>query len=66
MRDLCYFEMISRKLSVLLILVVLTSLTQAKDECPLECDYSADFSVVKCRKMEKFPVFSFAQKVKTL
>ena len=59
--------MISRKLSVLLILVVLTSLTQAKDdECPLECDCGADFSVVKCRKMEKFPVVSFAQKVKTL
>lgn len=65
-RRLDCFEMILRKLSIVLILIVLFSFAQAKDECPLQCDCSDDFSVVRCRGMEKFPVFGFASKVKTL
>ncbi|RMX47879.1 hypothetical protein pdam_00010636, partial [Pocillopora damicornis] len=37
-----------------------------KNECPLQCDCTDDFSIVVCRRMEKFPVFSFASNVKTL
>lgn len=61
-----YVEMISRKLRFLVILVILSSFAEAKDKCPLQCDCSEDLSVVKCRDMEKFPVFNFAEKVKTL
>ena len=55
-----------KKLRILFILVVLSSFVQAKDECPEKCTCSEDFSVLKCRGMEKFPVFGFASKVKTL
>ena len=58
--------MILRKLSVALALIVLLSFAQAKDECPLQCDCSDDFFVVRCRGMEKFPVFGFSSKVRTL
>ena len=58
--------MILRKLSVVFVLIVLLSSAQAKDECPLQCDCSSDFSVVRCRDMDKFPVFDFSSKVKTL
>ena len=58
--------MISRKLSIVLVLMVLLSFAQAKNACPLQCDCSDDLSVVKCRGMVEFPVFGFASKVKTL
>ena len=58
--------MILRKQSIVLVLTVLLSLAQAKDECPLQCDCSDDLSVVRCRGMDKFPVFNFSSKVKTL
>ena len=58
--------MVLRKLSFALVLVVLLSFAQAKNECPLLCDCSDDFSVVRCRGMDKFPVFGFSSKVKTL
>lgn len=58
--------MILRKLSIALVLMVLLSFAQAKNECPLPCDCSDDLSVVRCRGMDKFPVFGFASKVKTL
>ena len=58
--------MISRKLSIALVLMVLLSSAQAKNECPLKCDCSDDLSVVRCRGMEEFPVLDFASKVKTL
>lgn len=61
-----HFAMMWRELSILLILMIVSSFTQAKDECPLQCDCTEDFSLVKCRDMEKFPVFGFASKVKIL
>ena len=59
--------MMSRKLSIVLILVILSSFAaEAKDACPKKCVCSEDFTEVKCRGMEEFPVFDFASKVETL
>lgn len=60
------FEMISRGQGIVLMIVILCSYVQGKDECPLQCDCTDDFSIVICRRMENFPVFSFASNVKTL
>ncbi|KAK2561373.1 hypothetical protein P5673_015881 [Acropora cervicornis] len=54
------------KFSILLILVLVAHLGETKHECSKKCDCSEDFSVVKCQNEDKFPVFSFASKVKTL
>nr|XP_058958872.1 uncharacterized protein LOC131785930 [Pocillopora verrucosa] len=58
--------MISRRQSIVLIMIILCSYTQAKLECPSKCHCADDFSVVICRGLEKFPVFGFASVVKTL
>ena len=54
------------KLSILAVLVLLSPFAEAKHKCDKKCDCSEDFAVVKCHNMEKFPVFDFASKVKTL
>lgn len=59
--------MMWRKLSIVLILVILSSFAaEAKDACPKKCDCSEDLTEVKCHGMEQFPVFDFAKKVETL
>lgn len=43
-----------------------TPIKAEKIDCPSKCHCSTDFIAVKCRGLDKFPVFEFAADVRSL
>lgn len=60
---------VQKTVSCLLLAIFIAILTPAKTEkvqCPNKCHCSTDFTTVKCRGFDKFPVLEFAAGVRTL
>ena len=47
-------------------IAILTPTKTEKVQCPNKCHCSTDFTTVKCRGFDKFPVLDFAAGVRTL
>ena len=47
------------------LLTTLSPIT-AEKICPSKCNCSTDFTAIKCRGLDKFPVLEFAVDVRTL